>query len=188
MAAEYNSPPPILSGQQAPQMVAMPAECLDRFARNFEASARRWELIVYPSLFAFIVLASYFFFLIYHLTSDVGVLARNVSSLTQSVDKAVTDLNTITTHMTQISGNISDMSKNMDTMSSRMTSMDIEMASISAKLETMPRIEAQMVAMNQSVRAISTFTDHMRYSVSDLNRGINRATGPFQSMSGFMPW
>ena len=37
---------------------------LERFARSFEISARRWELVVYPSLFAFIVLAAYGFFLI----------------------------------------------------------------------------------------------------------------------------
>ena len=40
------------------------AACLDNFSRTFEASARRWELVVYPSLLAFIVLAAYGFFLI----------------------------------------------------------------------------------------------------------------------------
>lgn len=38
--------------------------CLDKFSRTFEASARRWELVVYPSLLAFIILAAYGFFLI----------------------------------------------------------------------------------------------------------------------------
>jgi hypothetical protein len=28
------------------------ANCLDKFTRTFEASARRWELVVYPSLLA----------------------------------------------------------------------------------------------------------------------------------------
>ena len=51
------------------------AACMDKFARTFEASARRWELIVYPSMLAFIVLAAYGFFLIYTLTGDVGRLA-----------------------------------------------------------------------------------------------------------------
>ena len=37
------------------------AACMDKFANSFEASARRWELVVYPSLLAFIVLAAYGF-------------------------------------------------------------------------------------------------------------------------------
>ena len=36
-------------------------DSLDRLARAFESSARRWELIVYPALFAFIVLADILF-------------------------------------------------------------------------------------------------------------------------------
>ena len=39
----------------------------DRLAQVFESSARRWELIVYPSLFAFIILAAYGFYLIFNL-------------------------------------------------------------------------------------------------------------------------
>ena len=35
------------------------AQYMSQFARSFEASARRWELVVYPSLLAFIVLAIY---------------------------------------------------------------------------------------------------------------------------------
>ena len=31
---------------------------LERFARSFEASARRWELVVYPMMLAFTVLAA----------------------------------------------------------------------------------------------------------------------------------
>jgi len=44
---------------------------MDKFARVFAASAKRWEVVVYPSLLAFIVLAAYGFYLIYSMTSDV---------------------------------------------------------------------------------------------------------------------
>ncbi|MGB5640738.1 MAG: hypothetical protein WBM63_16620, partial [Sedimenticolaceae bacterium] len=47
----------------------------DRLSEVFESSARRWELIVYPSLFAFIILAAYGFYLIYNLAKDVHYLA-----------------------------------------------------------------------------------------------------------------
>ena len=61
------------------------AECGDcsgmvlaEFAKSFDKSARRWELIVYPSLFAFIILAMYGFFLIYSLTQDIRTMAASI--------------------------------------------------------------------------------------------------------------
>ena len=35
------------------------AFAIDRLSQSFAASAKRWELIVYPSLFAFMILAAY---------------------------------------------------------------------------------------------------------------------------------
>jgi hypothetical protein len=43
----------ITKGESASQDMAT---CLDKLARSFEASARRWELVVYPSLLAFITM------------------------------------------------------------------------------------------------------------------------------------
>ena len=40
------------------------AYAMDRLSQAFENSARRWELIVYPTLFAFIILAAYGFYLV----------------------------------------------------------------------------------------------------------------------------
>jgi hypothetical protein len=79
---------------------------MERLARTFESSARRWEMVVYPSMFAFIVLAAYGFYLIYNLTHDVASLAGNVSVMTQSLDRMVDDMDHITTNMDTISGNM----------------------------------------------------------------------------------
>ncbi len=54
------------------------AMILSDFAKSFDKSARRWELIVYPSLFAFIILAMYGFFLIYSLTQDIRTMASSI--------------------------------------------------------------------------------------------------------------
>jgi len=40
-----------------------PTDPLERLANTFDSSARRWEMVVYPSLFAFVLLAGYGFFL-----------------------------------------------------------------------------------------------------------------------------
>ena len=58
---------------------------MDRLATAFESSAHRWELMVYPSLFAFIILASYGFFLIYSLTTDIAHMSRNISETLSSI-------------------------------------------------------------------------------------------------------
>ena len=51
---------------------------MDRFVRSFEKSARRWELIIYPAMLAFVILAAYGFFLIYTLSKDVHFLASSM--------------------------------------------------------------------------------------------------------------
>lgn len=96
---------------------------MERLATTFESSARRWEMIVYPSLFAFIVLASYGFYLIYSLTHDVASLARNVSVLTQSIDHMVVNMDSITSNMVSISGDLNEINGSMDTMNESTRSM-----------------------------------------------------------------
>ena len=56
------------------------AYAIDRLSQTFETSAKRWELIVYPSLFAFIILAAYGFYLVFSLAKDVHYLAISVDS------------------------------------------------------------------------------------------------------------
>ena len=55
------------------------SESLDELTKTFTASARRWQMIMMPSLFAFIILATYGFFLIYSLTKDVGSMATEMA-------------------------------------------------------------------------------------------------------------
>jgi hypothetical protein len=89
------------------------AECIGRLADSFEASARRWELIVYPSLVAFILLAAYGFYLIYNLTHDIADVSKSVREMTAIVTK---DLGQISIRM----GDISDSTKYMKPMSDDM--------------------------------------------------------------------
>ncbi|MDH5784389.1 MAG: hypothetical protein OEZ16_02120 [Chromatiales bacterium] len=98
---------------------------MERLATTFESSARRWEMIVYPSLFAFIVLASYGFYLIYSLTHDVASLARNVAALTKSIDHMVVNMDSITGNMVSISGDLTRINHSMDTMNTSTRAMAI---------------------------------------------------------------
>lgn len=126
---------------------------MERLATTFENSARRWEMIVYPSLFAFIVLASYGFYLVYSLTHDVASLARNVTVLTQSIDRMV---------------------GNMDTISGNMTSMN-------EKMNELEPIRINMEAMNQSTRSMAMSADGMRYQMGAMNYNIGRPISQMSS-------
>ncbi|HEC26581.1 MAG TPA: hypothetical protein ENI67_04145 [Gammaproteobacteria bacterium] len=106
------------------------AECMGRLADSFEASARRWELIVYPSLVAFILLAAYGFFLIYNLTRDISDVAKNVHEMTISVTQdlgeisgtmgqiadATAYMRPISEDLRAVAGNINDMNTNISHM------------------------------------------------------------------------
>jgi hypothetical protein len=126
---------------------------MERLATTFESSARRWEMIVYPSLFAFIVLAIYGFFLVYNLTHDVASLARNVSVLTQSIDRMVIN-------MDEITGNMGEMN---------------------AKMSELTPIRSHIEAMNESTRSMAMSADGMRYQMGAMNYNIGRPMSQMSS-------
>jgi len=81
---------------------------MEQFVRSFQQSARRWEIVVYPAMFAFALLAAYGFFLIYSLTSDMTKMAR-------SIDPDMGD------HMRTMAHSIKAMSTQIELMAGTMT-------------------------------------------------------------------
>lgn len=147
----------------------------ERFLSVFERSARRWEMIVYPSMFAFILLAGYGFFLIYSLTSDMKTIARSLDP-----DMGL--------HMTSFDQSMQSITSNVDNMTSRIEDMSSEMNSISKKmnnLSTMEPILFQIARINQSVGSMSGNFDLMRHDMATMNRNISK---PMLMMNSFMPW
>jgi methyl-accepting chemotaxis protein len=148
------------------------AECMERFTRTFETSARRWELVVYPSMFAFIILAAYGFYLIYSLTSDVSLLAKSVD-------------NNMGTHMEQMTGSIRSLSNNIDTMTSRIEQMTGSVEHIALKIDTLEPMLTNMAAMSHAVQIMAAHTDQMRRDMTMMNQNVSR---PMSFMNTFMPW
>jgi hypothetical protein len=145
---------------------------MERFLASFEASARRWEIIVYPALFAFVVLAAYGFFLVYSLTKDVSVLAESVErSMAQN-------LQTVATRMEDVSSNVASMSEKMERVSN-------EMEEISRNISSVPPIANNMVAMNRNVAVMAVATDQMRHDVGGMNRAF---APPMHFVRNFVPW
>jgi len=113
-------------------------ECMGRsmetLSKAFTASARRWEMIVYPSLFAFILLAGYGFYLIYSLTQDAHHMAKNMQD--------------ISANMVIISQRMATVSDNTDKQAASMREMVVGMHNMNVSMNQMRQ---DMSVMNYNV-------------------------------------
>jgi uncharacterized protein YoxC len=154
------------------------AQYMSQFARSFEASARRWELVVYPTMLAFIVLAAYGFFLIYKLTNDIGEIVGQMEDISIS--------------MVNINKNFSSTTNNMNTVARNMVKMTEYMNQMSHDIKeqnaAMGAIVISMREMNQSIDSMSYTMYNMRYDTQVMGRNIEDASGPMRFMNNFMPW
>ncbi len=115
---------------------------MDRLATAFESSAHRWELIVYPTLFAFILLAVYGFFLIYSLTRDISTMSNNITQMTTVISEMSSDM-----------GNLTLMRTSMENMSTDVHSMALSTDGMYRDINVMSR---QMGSMNNNVGRMSS--------------------------------
>lgn len=148
---------------------------MERLSAAFESSARRWELIVYPSLFAFIILAAYGFYLVYSLAKDVHYLAISVDS-----------------HMTVLAGNMQSVSENMGQMTANVRTMTVSLDAIDKNVGTLEPMLANIGSMDEAIqtmtvatRSMSKATHNMQYDMSRMNHNIGR---PMSFLNTFLPW
>ena len=137
-------------------------------SRRPSRPARRWELIVYPSLFAFIILAAYGFYLVFSLAKDVHYLAISVDS-----------------NMTVLASNMQSVSDNMGKLTANVRTMAVSVESINHKVGTLEPMLTSMDAMEQSIRGMTVTTGAMQTDVARINRNFGR---PMSFMNAFMPW
>ena len=117
------------------------SESLNELTKTFTVSARRWEMVVYPSMFAFIILAIYGFFLIYSLTNDVSHLAKDMTSIGNNMQEIVV-------HMDTVSRNLVVMTQTMDNQTMTMKEMNSHVYNMSLSVNQMRH---EVAAMNNSV-------------------------------------
>lgn len=93
------------------------SESLNELTRTFTASTRRWEMIVFPAMFAFVVLAAYGFFLINSLTKDVGSIASEMNGINQTMQAVVINMERQTLTIQEMNGYVRNMSVSANRMS-----------------------------------------------------------------------
>ena len=150
----------LLNGKSQQQDMAA---CMDKFANTFEASARRWELVVYPSLLAFIVLAAYGFFLIYTLTNDVSRLANSMETVVTAMSEVATDMNTVSRHVTRISDNLGNIA------------VDVNDESV-----TMKHMVNHMGNINKTMGVMTVPIYHMRNDMSNMTYTMHDTARPMR--------
>jgi hypothetical protein len=160
-----------------------PVDPLERLADTFDNSARRWEMVVYPSLFAFVLLAGYGFFLIYRLTHDISTLSQSVTRMAVIVSDAMPrmtkDLNVMTDSMDNMTGNIANMSGDIDGMSTEMSSMSTQMNTLTPMSNNIQSMTHNIGSMNRSVYG-------MQRDMHGMNRTVS--SGPFGMMNDMLPF
>lgn len=144
---------------------------MDRLSRAFETSARRWELIVYPSLFAFILLAAYGFYLIFSLAKDVHFLAKSVD-----------------TNMGLISSNIMSMTDSVSQLSANVRTMAVSVDSMAQDVRTLEPMLTSMDSMEESMKAMTVSTHYIQRDMRGMKHNIYDASRPMTMWNDFIPW
>ncbi|MCK4865462.1 MAG: hypothetical protein KAT06_08515 [Gammaproteobacteria bacterium] len=108
-------------------MEACMGESLDKLSTAFMDSARRWEMIVYPSLVAFIILAVYGFFLIYSLTKDVHLVVQDMHKITTSMERMVVNMDVVSKNMVVMTQTVDAQSASMREMVYHVRGMNMSM-------------------------------------------------------------
>lgn len=166
--AQPQSLPPMKDGGLQSPGPQINAYAIDRLSQAFETSAKRWELIVYPSLFAFIILAAYGFYLVFSLAKDVHYLAISVDS-----------------NMTVMASNMQSMSDDMGQMTANVRTMAVGVESVARDVTTLEPMLSSMESMDRAIQSMNFSTAAMRDDMSVLNRNVSR---PMHFMNSFMPW
>ena len=169
------------AGKDSPRELFPEGDAMDRFVRVFEASARRWELVVYPAMLAFVVLAAYGFFLIYSLSKDIHTLAsgmdpemaKNLSHISESVIYLSENVRTMTRR-------VYHMSESVETMAERMDSLEY----LEPMLVNMSGMNNSMEGMNNHMRSMNMTGDAIRYEMGNMSNSLR----PMSRMNNFMPW
>ena len=154
------------------------AQYMSQFARSFEASARRWELVVYPSMLAFIILAAYGFFLIYHLTNDINKITYQMADIQTSMVNINKNFSSTTNNMNTVSRNLVKITGYMKQMSHDIKEQNAEMGAIVVTMQD----------MNKSVDSMAYTMHEMRYDTRLMGRNLENVSGPMRFMNSFVPW
>lgn len=147
-------------------------EELQRFETEQSRSTRMLQILVFPSLIAFVLLASYGFYLVQSLTTDV----HRLTDIIQKME------NSVSTHMAGMSGNMQSMERQIHNMSGDTHVMSKQIFDMGGNIKQMSN---DMQQMNWSTQNMAASTYYMQGDMQQMNRNVSK---PFKMMNRFIPF
>ena len=151
----------------------------------------RWRMVVYPSLFAFIILASYGFMLITGMVNHLD----NMAGYMKEMSKAII---TMQDTMIRMEVNVRGMTRDTHVMSGNTTVMAnaiIELTSTTGKIsthtETMIAIAGKVNNLTDYIAQIRQDFDRTNREVHQMNRSMlnmNKQVGTMSRPLSWFPW
>jgi len=155
---------------------------INQLAQTMTKGIRRWEKVIYPMMFAFIILAAYGFWLIFNLAKDMHNITTNMVVMTRAV---VTMTNTMNRKLNNIDSQMVEMNHHMASIEG----LDKNMNTIAAAVHTMNtsliNMDNTLTNMYRSVYYMGNSTSSMSSNLSELNHNIS---APMNSMNSMIPW
>ena len=156
-------------------------DTMEQFISSFERSSRRWELVVYPALFAFMVLAAYGFYLVYSLTHDMHIIAESIdNNVGTHIESLATHMGSITRDVSAMSEQISSMNVNVGVMATRMDNLD----TLEPMLTEIKELDSSISRLDSSVASMSVATDLIRHDMRVMTHNVAK---PMSIMNRFIP-
>jgi uncharacterized protein YoxC len=133
---------------------------------------RTLQMIVYPAMVAFIILAAYGFYLVQSLTTDVHRLTETISAMNDTVHS----------NMNNIAGTMNNMTSQMGSLVDSTSQMTHNIVGMNGSTQDMAGNIQQMNASTQNM-AVSTY--NMQRDVWSMNKNIS---GPMKMFNKFSPF
>ncbi|MEE9310279.1 MAG: hypothetical protein V3U64_04605 [Cocleimonas sp.] len=145
---------------------------LQEFEKKADASTKRMQMMVYPAMVAFFILAAFGFYLIYSLTSDVRRMADTFVGMSGSIEH----------NMDSIAGTMGTMTGKMDSL---VTSTETMSSNVGSMTSSTNDIVNSMSGMRSATYDMAASTNNMQRDMWSLNKNIST---PLSFMNSFLPW
>ncbi len=145
---------------------------LRELEKREEASTRRMQLLVYPAMVAFIILAAYGFYLVHSLTSNVAQMAGSIVVISDAVDR---NMKIISSSTVEMSDKMTSLVSSTESMTGRIGSMSSDVGSMSQNIGV----------MRDATSNLALSTNNMQQDMWSLNQNIST---PLSMFNKFIPW
>lgn len=154
---------------------------MEKFISSFERSSKRWEMVVYPALIAFVILAAYGFYLIYSLTHDMRMIANSIdNNMGIHIESLANNMDGMREDVGEMTQQIASMTGYVETMSTRMESLQ----TLEPMLAEIKQLDVSIARLDTSVANMSVTTDLMRHDMRVMTHNIAK---PMSMINRFIP-